>query len=130
MTISGQIANGSGTVALTKTGAGTLNLTGTNAYGGATTVNGGSLIITNGGFVKNAAGVVGSALADSNAVVTVTGAGSRWTVTGGTLDGFIIGQGSSFNSVIVTNQGTVTCDGTQIGNNIASDRNCGVTRFT
>lgn len=44
-TYSGAIQNGSGTVALTKSGTGTQILAGTNSYTGATTVNGGKLVV-------------------------------------------------------------------------------------
>jgi autotransporter-associated beta strand protein len=44
-TFSGVIRNTGGTLALTKTGSGTLNLPGTNTYSGNTTVNGGTLAI-------------------------------------------------------------------------------------
>ena len=42
----GTIVNGTGTMALTKIGAGTLTLSGANTYTGQTTVNGGTLITT------------------------------------------------------------------------------------
>jgi autotransporter-associated beta strand protein len=42
-TFSGIIKNTAGTLALTKTGSGTLTLSGNNSYGGATTVSGGTL---------------------------------------------------------------------------------------
>jgi len=42
-TYAGRIANGTGVVALNKSGAGTLILSGSNSYGGGTTVNGGTL---------------------------------------------------------------------------------------
>src|SRR5436309_1450590 len=46
-TFSGLIQNGSGTVALTKTGTGTLTLSGANTYSGATTVSAGVLDVQN-----------------------------------------------------------------------------------
>ncbi len=45
-TFAGNITNGSGVTSLTKTGAGTLTLSGTNTHTGATTVSAGSLIVT------------------------------------------------------------------------------------
>ncbi len=41
----GEISDGSGTVALTKTGGGTITLSGTNTYTGATNITGGTLIV-------------------------------------------------------------------------------------
>ena len=59
-TFSGVIDNGlGGTIAFTKNGAGTQILSGMNTYGGATTVNGGKLLI-------NSPGILGG-----NSVVTV-----------------------------------------------------------
>src|SRR6266705_3403479 len=46
-TFSGVMQNGSGTVALTKTGTGTLTLSGANTYSGATTVSAGVLDVQN-----------------------------------------------------------------------------------
>ena len=48
-TFSGVISNGTGTLALTKTGTGTQTLTGANANTGTTTINGGTLQIGDGG---------------------------------------------------------------------------------
>ena len=58
-TFSGVIADGSGTLALAKTGSGTLVLAGANTYTGATTVGGGTLTVdgtTAAGAVTVAAG--------------------------------------------------------------------------
>jgi fibronectin-binding autotransporter adhesin len=54
----GVIQNGSGTVALTKTGAGTQTLSGLNTYTGATTVNAGTLAVN--GSLANTATTVAS----------------------------------------------------------------------
>ena len=44
----GRLVDGAGTLAVTKTGAGTQTLAGTNAYSGATTVSAGKLVVTTG----------------------------------------------------------------------------------
>jgi autotransporter-associated beta strand protein len=46
-TFAGTIQNGLGVLALTKTGAGVLTLSGTNGYTGGTTVSGGTLVLAN-----------------------------------------------------------------------------------
>lgn len=43
----GQISNGTSTLGLTKTGSGTLTLTGANTYSGGTTINAGTLVVGN-----------------------------------------------------------------------------------
>jgi len=65
-TFSGAISNGATcTVGLTKTGSGTLTLSGSNNYGGTTTINGGTLVL----------------------IGTNVGAGEIQVLTGGTLAG-------------------------------------------
>ncbi|MGC4014801.1 MAG: autotransporter-associated beta strand repeat-containing protein [Luteolibacter sp.] len=58
-TFSGVIKNTTGSLALTKTGAGTLTLSGTNTYSGTTTINsgGGNLLITNAAALGSGAAV-------------------------------------------------------------------------
>lgn len=51
----GSIQNGSGTIALTKEGAGQLTLSGANTYTGNTTITGGTLVIAGGGSLGNTA---------------------------------------------------------------------------
>jgi autotransporter-associated beta strand protein len=53
---SGVLQNGSGTVAFTKTGTGTLTLTGANTYSGLTTISGGILLIQNSAALGTTAG--------------------------------------------------------------------------
>jgi fibronectin-binding autotransporter adhesin len=89
-TFSGIIQNTSGTVALTKTGTGTLTLSGTNTFSGATTVNGGTLLVNG---------------TDANSAVTVnTGAilGGTGTVAGVTVTSGVVQPGSSGSKGILT----------------------------
>ena len=57
-TFAGSIGNGSGTVALTKSGTGTLRLSGSNTYTGTTTISSGTLQIGAGGTTGSIAGNV------------------------------------------------------------------------
>ncbi|MFN4943171.1 MAG: beta strand repeat-containing protein, partial [Akkermansiaceae bacterium] len=68
-TLGGIIGNGSGTVAVTKTGGGTWALTGTNTYSGATTVSAGTLTLSgaNGSIGSSAVTIAGGTLTISNA---------------------------------------------------------------
>jgi len=56
-TFAGCIGVGNGQVALTKIGAGTETLTGTNKYSGATYINGGTLTLSGSGYISNSANV-------------------------------------------------------------------------
>ena len=58
LTLSGAMANGNGAGALTKIGAGTLILTGTNSYSGGTTITAGTLQLGNGGTTGSILGDV------------------------------------------------------------------------
>jgi autotransporter-associated beta strand protein len=53
----GTIVNGSGTVALTKTGAGTQTLTGTNSFSGATNITAGTLEVSGAGSINSSSGI-------------------------------------------------------------------------
>ena len=56
--ITNTIQSGSGTLALVKNGSGTLTLTGSNSYGGGTTINGGVISIASNGALGNATGAI------------------------------------------------------------------------
>ena len=106
-TFGGTIQNTAGTLALTKTGAGTLTLTGANTYGGATTVSGGTLAVSGGSAIPNAATVtignggtfqvnasetIGGLSTVSNS--TVNAASGTLTFTTGSIIGNLTGAGT------------------------------------
>lgn len=98
--VTGQILAGSAaTVVLTKTGGGTLTLTNTNAYTGATNVNAGTLHI----------GATGSTHA--NSAVTVSNSGSALIVNG-TINGTL----NANSSTTVSGSGTIVGAATISGN--------------
>jgi len=117
-TFSGIIQSSSGTVALTKAGAGTETLTGDNSYTGTTTVNGGTLAIaTNGtinsttlagnGFLVNGGSVNASGTStfnsSANAFLETSGTVSVGTFAGNANDGTLIEiTGGSFTANLVT----------------------------
>jgi RHS repeat-associated protein len=71
-TFSGVIEDGSGTVALTKTGSGGLTLTGTNTYSGGTTISAGVLSVGSWG----SSGTLGSGAVVNNASLVFTRTGT------------------------------------------------------
>ncbi len=100
------LANGNTTLALTKTGVGTLTLTGTNTYTGGTTFNGGTVAVDsdsnlgtgalkfNGGALEALS--VGGGITSSKTVTLLGGGGTFIgdTTTASTLNGVISGVGS------------------------------------
>ena len=104
-TVSGSISNGTATVAITKSGAGTWSIAnGANAYTGATNVNAGTLAVTATGSINTSSGVNinGGTLrynASTNLSPTVTFtsgaiAGTNWN---GSLSGQTIGTGKTIS---------------------------------
>ncbi len=105
--------NISGVGTLEQNGSGTLTLSGTNTYGGVTTVNAGTLIVTNGKAIADSGtvSIVSGATFQANASETIGGfttvAGSTITAQTGTLtysSGSILGN--------LTGSGGVTWKGT------------------
>jgi autotransporter-associated beta strand protein len=111
--VSGNISNGTGgTVALTKSIAGTLTLSGTaNSYTGATSVSAGVLSLT---------GVLGSAATPAGSFTQAASA-STVNVAGGTLVAASFTQNNNAAVLNLTNNGTMTINGTfRVGANNAS----------
>jgi len=80
-TFSGVLANTTGTLGLTKVGAGTLTLTGTNTFLNNTFVRAGTLLLDTGGVISNTAfGDVGQTTGD-NALMILQGTGSFTTTS-------------------------------------------------
>ncbi|MCX6894061.1 MAG: autotransporter-associated beta strand repeat-containing protein, partial [Verrucomicrobia bacterium] len=84
-------------LALVKAGTSTLTLTGTNTYSGGTTINAGTLIVTNNGTLGNTSGAL--------------------TVSGGTLDLGVTSQ--TAGAVTITNGATIA-NGTLTGSSCAA----------
>ena len=79
----GVIQNGSGTLALTKIGSGTLTLSGVNTYSGKTTINGGVLQLSGGGTIASSTGIT-------------IGAGATFDVSSLAVTPYTSPSGSSF----------------------------------
>jgi autotransporter-associated beta strand protein len=114
----GVIQDGTNAIALVKSGAGTLDLTGTNTYTGGTTVANGTLQVGSGGSLASTGGVVlGSgtnsgtlALGDSSGAVSQTLA--SLTTGGGTDNHVVGGYASGISTLTVNNSSSNTFDGT------------------
>jgi fibronectin-binding autotransporter adhesin len=96
--IAQNLLSGTGTVALRKSGSGTLTLSGANTYTGVTTIDGGALVL--GGTGKLGNGTYAAAIANNGALVCGSSANQ-------TLRGIVSGAGS----LLKTGVGTLTLTG-------------------
>ena len=100
-TFSGAIANGAGTVSITKTGTGTQTFAGTNSYTGTTLVGAGKLLVNG-----NQSAATGAVTVNSGATLGGTGIlGGAVTVSGTLAPGTSIGR-LTFNSNLSFNAGS------------------------
>ncbi len=126
-TYAGTIQDGSGTVALTKSGPATLTLTGSSSYSGETIIRAGTLVLGTGGsinhpganmMVGNLSGDNGNLLISGGSVTNSSaylgsnaGAVGTATITSGTwINSFILYIGVFGTGTLNINGGTVTDD--------------------
>ena len=100
---------------LTKSGAGSLTLTGTGATG-AFTMDGGSLYINNGNTLTSASVTTGGG---NSTTMTVTGTNSKWTDSGA----LTIGNAGSGNTLALSAGGNISCTTGIIGSLAQANNN-------
>ena len=115
VTYAGAIANVGSSLGLTKAGTGTLTLTGASSYFGATTINGGTLLISVGGSLSAL-----SAIAVNNTATLTFARSDSWGNSASTSSspitinsGGTVASGGFFNTLwnLAFNGGTLTSNG-------------------
>ena len=86
-----------GSTAIIKTGAGMVTLSGTNTYTGATTVQGGTLKVSTGGVINNAATSGGTGIVIGGSTLDINGG----TVNFNGANALIVGDNTTAGNVIV-----------------------------
>lgn len=122
-TFSGQIQDGAGTMSLTMVGTGTLALTGSNSYTGATRINGGTLRVSSLGNGGANSGIGASTSAAENlqfggGTLEYNGAGSAVTNRAFTLNaggGTINVSANASTTLVISGSGTGTGGLTKTG---------------
>jgi autotransporter-associated beta strand protein len=113
----GQIVDGTGGIALTKVGNGTLTLFGNNTYSGATTITAGTLALSGSGSIASSSGVADAGTFDISgttsgaSIKTLSGAGN---VTLGTQTLTLSNASSTFSGDIGGTGGLTLTTGTEI----------------
>jgi outer membrane autotransporter protein len=115
-TFGGVLQNGTGVLALIKSGTGVLTLTGANTYTGGTTISAGTLQIGNGGTTGSLTGNVidnGALVFNRSDAVTfdgvISGQGTLVKQGGGTLT--LTGMSTEFTGPTMVNDGSLIVDG-------------------
>ena len=98
---SGIIQNTAGTLSLTKSGAGTQTLSGLNTYQGATTINGGMLVVSS---LNSSSGIGGVSMSPGASLRVVVSAGNQWVPPFLTLGSGSSGTTLEFDGISSTSQ--------------------------
>ena len=120
----GTLLDGAGTLALTKVGAGALTLTGFNSYTGATTVSGGTLLVSNGTLNGTAVSVANTATYAVQDAFSGTVNANVTVADGGTFRAQPLAAGVTLNvpslTVGTTTGGTINISTAALGNPIVA----------